>query len=248
LNPPLRRGTLPDTPEAGATTYQGDLMSQTNQAYDLEISSLRDEELVVLAQECGYMPARQELLRRCFEWEMRLVTTLTRAAHLQVADAEDAQGAAVLSLLEAIARYDTGQLGRRNGRSFRSFCAVVLGDRFRDFLRKLRSDSRRHVLTPFEANLRTENSVRYRRDLYHGEPPSGVEQDPARLAELREQAARLQLALARINDLSRSLWEHLASGGPLVDFAMQQGITYDGVRRLRDQTCRDLKALLKPGG
>jgi hypothetical protein len=223
-------------------------MSQANQAYDLEISSLRDEELVVLAQECGYLPARQELLRRCFAWVMRLVTTLTRSAQLQAADAEDAQGAAVLSLLEAIARYDTGQLGRRNGRSFRSFCAVVLGDRFRDFLRKLRSDSRRHVLTPFEANPRTDTSVRCRRDLYLGEPPAGVDQDPARLAELSERAARLHLALARLNDLSRSLWEHLASDGRLVDFAKHHGLAYDGVRRLRDQTCRDLKALLKPGG
>jgi DNA-directed RNA polymerase specialized sigma24 family protein len=160
-------------------------MIQSERRYDLEVSRFSDEELVVLARECGFLPARQELLLRYFDPMKKWIAARAREAGLGSADVEDAQGEGVLSSLEAVARYDTWQLARKNGRSFRSFLYAVLLVRFRDFLRKHWRTRHRysHSLTGPEG-LETTAEDRTGRHL-HGTALLAVQDDPAQLSEGR---------------------------------------------------------------
>src|SRR5262249_56640980 len=77
--------------------------------YDLDMARLEDEQLVVLVQECAYVPAREELISRCNGLKDRLIHHLAARTGLQEADRMDAQQDAVLWILEAIREYNTGQ-------------------------------------------------------------------------------------------------------------------------------------------
>src|SRR5258708_1944950 len=78
-------------------------------AYDLDMTQLEDEQLVVMVQECGYRPARDELICRCLGLARRLVGHCTSCNALQEADSQDAEQDAVLWILEAIGRYKTAE-------------------------------------------------------------------------------------------------------------------------------------------
>jgi RNA polymerase sigma factor (sigma-70 family) len=213
----------------GPTAITG---STANKAYDLDMSKLRDEELVVLAKECGYFPARQALLTRYYAWMKRQIVFYARPVQLGREDVEDAQAEGVSSMLEAIAKYDTLQLGKRSGCSFRSFLRVVLQARFRDFLKKVwRIDGRQAPATITAAAL---------------EEASGRGgDDPVRAAQWREQLERLQQALAQLEGRFRLLWERLAAGASLHELAGELGVSYDCVRRWRHRMLANLSAQLQ---
>src|SRR5262245_25430878 len=99
---------------------------------DLDLAGLEDEQLVVLVQESGYVPARDELISRCNSLKDRLIHQRAARSGLQEADRMDAQQDAVLWILEAIREYNTGhQLMPRCCR-FRTFLHHVLLSRFID--------------------------------------------------------------------------------------------------------------------
>src|SRR5262245_23568683 len=104
--------------------------AHTPAAYDLDTTRIEDEPLVVLARECGYSPAHDELLRRGHAQAVRLITHLAAHIGLQDADCKDAQQEAVLWTFEAIQRYRTQEQGRAGGCQFRSFLHRVLKARF----------------------------------------------------------------------------------------------------------------------
>ena len=106
--------------------------------YDLDLAGLEDEQLVVLAQECGYAPARDELIARCHGLKDRLIHRCASRSGLQEADRMDAQQDGVLWILEAIREYNTGQQVRPRGCRFRTFLYRVLLSRFSDLLRRQR--------------------------------------------------------------------------------------------------------------
>ena len=106
--------------------------------YDLDLAGLEDEQLVVLAQECGYAPARDELIARCHGLKDRLIHRCASRSGLQEADRMDAQQDGVLWILEAIREYHTVQQVRPRGCRFRTFLYRVLLSRFSDLLRRQR--------------------------------------------------------------------------------------------------------------
>jgi RNA polymerase sigma factor (sigma-70 family) len=180
---------------------------------------------VVLAQECDYLPAGEVLLERYHAWAGQLVARRARRSRLQSPDAEDARQNAVLSLAEAIRCYDTLQLGRCGGCTFRTFLLRVVSARFLDFLRRL-GRMRQHYQG--SADL-AEVPVPAR----CGSLLTPCWSDPAGAAECREEQARLERALAGLDAGARCLWEGLAVGTPLRVAARELGMSYDAAKRAR---------------
>ena len=104
--------------------------------HDLDIAGLEDEQLVALVQECGYVPARDELITRYNDRKNWFIHRRAARSGLQDADRMDAQQDAVLWILEAIRAYDTEQQVTPRACHFRSFLYHVLLSRFIDLLRR----------------------------------------------------------------------------------------------------------------
>ena len=82
--------------------------------YDLDLSRMADEALVILAQECAFRPATDEVLRRYYEPMSQLIAWKARFPWL-AADLPDAQQNGVFAMLEAIAGYDTWEVAKPRG-------------------------------------------------------------------------------------------------------------------------------------
>ena len=111
-----------------------------------------DEALVVLAKECEYGPARDEILLRYSPQTERLIQWLARTTEFGNADVEDARQNAVFWTVEAINKFDTDQSDRDRRCSFYSFLYRVLVARFKDFNKQIRRLDRRQKLTSTDAD------------------------------------------------------------------------------------------------
>lgn len=201
-------------------------------AYDLHMAVLDDEQLVVLARECDYQPARDELVCRCLELARRFVGRYAGRHRMQQADAEDAGQDAVLWILEAIRRYRTAESVKAGGCHFRSFMHRVLASRLVDFSRHLRLRNR----APREAA----GAAWTTRPLYGEEPNSpGCPEEEAR--------AGLDLELAGLGEADRGLWDLLAAGTSLRRAAATLGFSYDAAKRRRRKLLAHLKGSLGQG-
>jgi RNA polymerase sigma factor (sigma-70 family) len=204
-------------------------------AYDLDTSRIEDEPLVVLAQECGYSLAHDELLRRCNAQAVRLIGRLAARTGLQNADCKDAQQEAVLWTLEAIQHYRTEEQVKPQGCHFRSFLHRVLTARFIDFLRHQRCRESHFPLLG-EVNSAGTGSVRL--------TIADAFADPLALMERGELRARLERELDRLSPLARRLWDLLAQGVPLRRAAAALGLSYDAAKRRRRKLLARLKSSL----
>jgi RNA polymerase sigma factor (sigma-70 family) len=197
------------------------------------MTKLRDEELVVLAKECGFLPARQELLVRSYDWMKRQIVLNSRRMGLAGAEAEDAQEEGVFSLLEAIAKYDTRQLGKKDGCSFRSFLRQVLLARLRDYCKKMRRSRHRYDQSATARRV-LEDAADHRACAATFTALPGLNlSDPSAEVEWREQLARFQNALRQIDCRLQLLWERLAIGSSMHDIATEWGVSYHRIRRWR---------------
>jgi RNA polymerase sigma factor (sigma-70 family) len=205
-------------------------MTKETKKYDLDLAQLADEALVILVQECTFQPATDELVLRYYERMNQLIAL--RIRHLRnAADVQDAQQNGVFAILEAIAGYDTLELAKPRGCSFRTFVRLVVTARCCDFVKHVR---------------RTEK--RYRRlDECRAERGSDLVQALAQ----QEETARLHCALERLDEPIRRLWHELASGKKMPQIAREQGIAYDRVKRQRQRLLAQLAAALadpRPAG
>jgi hypothetical protein len=96
--------------------------------YDLDLAQMADEALVILVQECTFQPAADELLLRYYPRMNQLIAVRLRHRWL-AADVQDAQQNGVFAILEAIAGYDTREVAKPRGCSFRTFVRLVVTDR-----------------------------------------------------------------------------------------------------------------------
>jgi RNA polymerase sigma factor (sigma-70 family) len=222
-------------------------MDPTRKAYDLDLSRMGDEELVVLAQECGYLPAANELILRYHEWKDRLIAQKARRTRLTAADVQDAQQNAFFALREAINRYDTEAFVRPNGCSFRTFLRLVITSRFQDFVKHCGRTERhfdRHASDTGALETGTgEGDLRGGRRNGLGSDLN----DPAAAVEWQEALSRLEQALARLGEEARRMWELLATGMRVQALAKELGVSYDTAKRLRQRLLADLKAQLREG-
>jgi RNA polymerase sigma factor (sigma-70 family) len=201
--------------------------------YDLDLAVMEDEAVVVLAQECEYGPARDELIVRFGSQTGRLIGWLAHCHGFSHADGEDARQNAVFWIMEAINKYDTRQIGKPQGCSFRSFIHRVLVARFKDFAKHLRRVDRHYDRTP---RIGTEEPLPADFD--------DSQDDPAVLAEAHESMHRLQATLRALDCDALRLWVLLAEGHNLREIAAQLGMSYDAAKRRRRKLIEQLKLRL----
>ena len=204
-----------------------------SESYDLDLAMMEDDALIVLAKECQYGPARDELLLRYQSQIDRLIHWLARTTSLSNADIEDARQNAVFWTLEAIEKYNTEQIAKAGGCSFFSFLNRVLICRFKDHNKHLRRRERHFMRA---AGAETQN------DQY---AESNVKpNDPASIAEAQESQTRLYAAIAQMDSESCRIWELMAEGSSLREISTELGISYDAVKRRRRKILNHLKTCL----
>ena len=209
--------------------------------YDLDLSRIGDEELVVLAKECDYQPAAHALIARHHPWVNRLIACNAGHTGLGAADLEDAEQEAVFWMLEGIARYNTLELARPKRRRFRTFLYTRVGSRFIDFVRRIRRRER-HFACLVRFSLEGHFAIGRIRSRKHGRPG---QDNPASALEREENHMRLERALDCLDEEARRLWERLASGMRLRDIARRQGISYPQAKRQRRKLLAKLVAQLR---
>lgn len=199
----------------------------------LEMALVDDEALVVLAKECDYSPARDEILVRYNPQTERLIQWLGRSTEFGSTDLEDARQNAVFWTMEAINKFDTEQTSWARRCSFYSFMYRVLVARFKDYSKHLRrKDRRQTTLDPQEGDSSRGHIFRDPRD-------------PASLAEAEEAARRLQAAVGALDEEAQQIWKQLCEGASLREIADYLGISYDAVKRRRRKLIASLKQLLR---
>jgi RNA polymerase sigma factor (sigma-70 family) len=199
-------------------------MPQRAKKYDLDIAQMADEALVILVQECTFQPAADELLLRYYQ-RMKQVIALRVRQRCLAADVPDAQQNGVFAILEAIAGYDTLELAKPRGCSFRTFVRLVVTARCWDFVKQVRRAEQR-----------------YRRlDERRAEGGS----DPMEVLVQQEETARLHRALERLDEPLRRLWQELSSGKKLAQIAREQGLSYGRVKRQRQRLLAQLTTQLR---
>ena len=206
--------------------------------YDLDLSRMGDEALVILAQECAFRPATDELVRRYYERMRQLIAWKGRGLGLS-ADLPDAQQNAVFAMLEAIAGYHTLEAAKPRGCRFRAFLGRVVLARFGDFVRKLRR-LQRPCCGLHEAG-ETPAACQ-------GRCPGCRKGDPVEVLARREARARLHQALEGLDEALRRLWRELADGKRLKQIAREQGVSYDRLKRQRRRLLARLAAQLRNAG
>jgi RNA polymerase sigma factor (sigma-70 family) len=222
------------------------LDAPTRVACDLDLGQMEDEPLVVLAQECGYGPAWDELLCRCSAMRERIVGQFAARGGLQEADRQDAEQEAVLWEIEAIRRYHTDEMTKARPCRFRSFLYRVLVARLIDTHRRrcFLQDRLRLVGLNF-VWLEGPRSAQHRRALPDSRP-DGDGDDPERLLEQDELLARLRQELQRLSGPARGLSELLLGGMRLREIAVVLGMSYEAAKRLRRKLFARLRARLGP--
>jgi RNA polymerase sigma factor (sigma-70 family) len=203
--------------------------------FDLDLAVMDDEALVVLAEECDYGPARDELIVRYDGQLDRLIGWLAHSYRLTHADVADARQNAIFWVIEAISKYDTEQIGKVRGCGFRSFLHRVLMSRFKDYTKHLRRIERHY-------DRSTKCSVE---DAALDDADSDAE-DPAEIAEENESMSQLQETLSNLDADSARLWRLLAEGSSLRAIAAELEISYDSVKRRRRKLMDQLKKHLNP--
>ncbi|MGL4512208.1 MAG: sigma-70 family RNA polymerase sigma factor [Lacipirellulaceae bacterium] len=200
----------------------------------LEMALIDDEALVVLARECDYGPARDEILVRYRPQTERLVNWLSRSTEFGATDVEDAHQNSVFWTVEAIGKFDTLQPDAARRCSFYSFLHRVVVARYKDFTKHLRRVERRRVLSgdPLEPAPTSGDTTAH----------SG---DPAALAERAEASLLLKEALGKLDPECREIWERLCCGQGLREIAGELGLSYDAAKRRRRKLIGELKLLLR---
>jgi RNA polymerase sigma factor (sigma-70 family) len=162
----------------------------------------------------------------------RLIGWMARSYRLTQADLEDARQNAVFWVVEAITKYDTEQIGKVRGCSFRSFVHRVLMSRFKDFTKHLR-----RVECHYDRS--TECAVEE-----IAQADGDEQEDPALIAEEKESNNRLQLTLSSLDSESCRLWQLLADGTSLRQIAASLDVSYDSIKRRRRKLIEQLKMQL----
>lgn len=211
-------------------------MTQTEgqEWFDLNLVVMDDEALVVLAKECEFGPARDELMVRYGSQTERMIRWLAHCRSHGHADVEDALQNAVFWIIEAVNKYDTNQIGKTNGCSFRSFIFRVVTARFKDFAKHLR-----RVEGHYDRSTRCSHEGFQPVDTGH------LPKDPAQIAESRDSMNRLQETLQNLSEESGRLWQLLSEGKSLHQIAELLGMSYDSVKRRRRKLIEQLKLQLK---
>lgn len=212
--------------------------------YDLDLSKLEDEPLVIMAQEVGYEPARNELIDRLWPLCRQIVRRFAFRLGLQEPDLQDAQQDAVFWIIDAIGHYRGDESVRPGGCHFRSFLYCVLRDRFIDALRTgrkyhLRNGGKLHR-HPQEFETRDSESLGRLAICGAVTATGNVPYD----AQQSEWNIQLQDAVSHLNQRMQELWSLLRQGQSLRRIAIRLHCSYDQTKRLRRKLLATLVATI----
>lgn len=208
------------------------MMRLINRAYDLDLSVVTDEALVVLAKECQFRPAEKELLLRYRAWCNRLIVRLGRQRGLTLHEIEDAAQDSVFSVFKAVERYDTRQMGRIRGCSFQSFVGRVVTDRFKDFVKKLYRNRIRYGRS-LQTIAGSRSGADCDTDLSGQLACPKKVNDPVHMCQRREMDSQLRSFLDALDASARKFMELLLAGTSLRDASARVGFSYDKGKRVR---------------
>ncbi len=210
-------------------------MAENDGSFDLDMAMMDDSALIVLAQECDYRPARDELIVRYANQRDRLIRWLASSTEFKIVDVEDACQNAVFWTVEAINKYDTEQIVKERGCSFYTFLNHVVVRRFKDYCKSLRRKER-----PYDRTFDPQTPEAFSNSA--GQPTN----DPATIAESQEAQTCLYAAIAQMDGQSCRIWELLVEGNNLREISVELGISYDAVKRRRRKLITHLTSRLKP--
>jgi RNA polymerase sigma factor (sigma-70 family) len=206
--------------------------------YDLDLARMADEALVILAQECAYRPATDELLQRYYEKMNKLIALRVKRRWF-TADVQDAQQNGVFAILEAIAGYNTLEVAKPRGCSFRTYVSMVVLARLWDYVKHVRRVERPYYRLEGSGDMPVDGM---------GRCSGSRRSDPVELLARKEEMARLHGILDRLSDTMRRLWQELATGKKLPQIAREQGVSYDRMKRQRRRLLAQLAAQLRNAG
>lgn len=210
-------------------------------SYDLDLTKLEDEPLVVLAQ-LDFEPARNELIDRVWPLCQRIVRRRAFRLGMQKPDLEDVQQSSVFWIIEAIGHYRSDEFVRPGGCHFRSFLYCVLRRRFIDALRT----GRKYQLCngtnfnhhPRNFEMRDSDSLA-RLAISGAVTATG---NPPHDAQYSEWSTQLQAEVGRLSQTMQELCTLLRQGQPLHHIATRLHCSYDQAKRWRRRLLTTLGA------
>ena len=219
-------------------------MADNNFGYDLDPAKMDDLALVILLQECGFLPARNALIMRYEGLKNGLIAWLARHKGLQREDVEDAQQEAIDWIIEAFDRYDTNQIGKPGSCSFKSFLHTKIVSRFYDFVKHFWSVERHYDRAMHEVAEIEAPAYRQHASLMPDAWRDDSTADPANLAELRETMTRLHEALKHLDERDHGLWARLAGGKKPRVIAAELRLSHSQVNRRTTKMIEQVRSRL----
>jgi RNA polymerase sigma factor (sigma-70 family) len=221
------RSSRPETPE-GSVRFSKNLTS-------IEPSQPTEDDPIRLPHQAGIPAAAASLLPRHFQWVRRIIAKEARRVGLARTDTEDAQQEGLFAFWHAVAKFETSE--RPGCCSFRTFLWVVVMDRFRDYVRRLRRWEDHYDRTVRPEDL--EGANRNEQDW------ADERENPVSQLTGQEFQRRLDQAIKSLKPQARMMWEQLAAGQPLRAIAAELQMSYDQGKRLRQRVLADLAQELR---
>ncbi len=215
--------------------------------FDLDLTTMDDVALVILAVDARLTPARDVLLLRYNEVKDDLIAGLAWRLGWRGDDVRDAQQEAVIWMIEAFDRYDTSRLIADDGRGFRSFLYGVLVTRFSNYARGRRRHARHFDrATQLATDAAEDATVDDRRDARRRVTPVAPQGSPGDVVEMRETMERLNGAIARLEPTDRRILELVTSGKKYREEAEELDLTPAVVNHRWREVRRRLRELPIP--
>jgi RNA polymerase sigma factor (sigma-70 family) len=210
-------------------------------AYDWVPEAFPDEALVVMAQ-LGFHDAAEAMVLRCLDDMKRLIARLARTYRLPRDEISDAEQNGVLNLFKAIEHYDTLEIAKPRGRTFRSFSYQVLLNGFQDYVKHYRRVERHY-----------DRSMKAARALADGtnSPRVGQSQenqtntDPATAAECHEFVEKWSSVIRQFDRNAREIYEAILSGKKLKELAAEWGKSRATAQRRKGKFLANLATRMK---
>ncbi len=159
-------------------------------------------------------------------------------------DIRDAQQEGVLWMVEAIKDYDTNEVGKPGGCSFRSFLYKVLVRSFSNYARS-RKRCEGHlnrqvtVLDEYAADTNRSSSLNHRTFVVQDCQPT-----PVTLAEQQEDAQRLRNAIQHLSETERRILTGIGQDKKLTAIATELGLRLGALSHRWRKLRRKLRELL----
>ena len=209
---------------------------------------LTDEELVWLVKSAEAPEAMEVLIVRHRARLERLLGFLARRRNLTPEDRPDAHQQAFFILHEAVRGFDPDHTCAAQEHPFAAFLAQVARMRFADFARRLHGERKRLGHSLEEGPPLDSQAFQLPGLVGSAKTSSRFGQDPALLAQVKEEEERLEAAVQRLSPRQRRVWDALSQGASRQMIAEEFGVSYAVAMHWRQEVITILRAAVKEKG